>query len=235
MPSLQSRTAARRLAAGAGVAALLVALAATAAQAAVTVIPDTTVGGTPDTQILFRVPTASSSASTVKVEVGLPSSPPLLSVSTAALPGWNAAVTDAKLPAPIDVDGATLTKAPADVTWTAASGNGIKPDQYQDFAIVVDPLPDSGVLTFPTTQTYSNGSVVRWDDPPVTGATTPQYPAPSFALTTAADTGGTAAGTTATAADHDGVTVGAIAIAFAVLALALAFSALVRVRRIRRV
>jgi len=68
------------------------------------------------------------------------------------------------------------------VTWTAAPGAGIGPDQFALFRISVK-LPDNQTVTLRATQTYSDGTVVKWDQPTPPGGAEPEYPAPELALT----------------------------------------------------
>ena len=44
-------------------------------------------------------------------------------------------------------------------------------------------------MAFPTTQTYSDGTVVRWDQAPLPGGGEPEHPAPALSLTGAPPTG----------------------------------------------
>jgi Domain of unkown function (DUF1775) len=67
-------------------------------------------------------------------------------------------------------------------TWTAAPGAGIAPDQFAQFRVDVK-LPDSGTASFPAAQTYSDGTVVRWDQPTTSGASEPEHPTPTLTLT----------------------------------------------------
>ena len=147
----------------------------------------------------------------------LPSDQPFATVSARPLAGWTVAVTEAKLPTPVtDDDGATLTKAPHTVTWTAAADDAIPPGQFQEFDLLVGPLPESGTVVLPATQTYSNGDVVEWNQKPKADGSEPENPAPSFEVaavataspspTTAAVPGSptvTAAATTPPAASAD--------------------------------
>jgi len=197
--------------------AALVAGTAAAAQAHVHVGSDSNVVGT-DATLTFRVPTESTSASTVKVVVTLPTDPPLLSVAPGVVPGWSATVSAAALPHPVVVSGTTLTTAPHLVTWTAVSG-GIPPEQFAQFPLLVENLPDTALLRFPTTQYYSDGTVVSWTQPIIAGAPGPDHPVPTLALVRAAPV---------TPAPQDGAGDGmarwlsAAALAVALLALALA-------------
>jgi uncharacterized protein YcnI len=197
----------RRLARAAtvvGAAGVLVVLPSGAASAHVRVHPDSTASGS-YAQLTFRVPNESATAGTVKVVVTLPQHHPLTSVSTTPVPGWTVSVSTAALPAPVDVGGATITKAPRTVTWTAREGVEIGPGEYQDFPISVGPLPPPGERVLPATQTYSDGTVVRWADETPSDGVEPEHPAPSFTVTPAAAHAGTAAAGTASA-DPSGAT-----------------------------
>ena len=44
-------------------------------------------------------------------------------------------------------------------------------------------LPDTETVSFPATQTYSDGTVVRWDQASQPGGGEPEYPAPVLTLT----------------------------------------------------
>ncbi|HEY0186824.1 MAG TPA: YcnI family protein [Cellulomonas sp.] len=175
------------VAAGALVAAAaLVLLPALPASAHVHVVPeDTAAGGW--TTLTFRVPNESATAGTTEVAVDLPTDTPLTSVSTRPVPGWTATVETGTLPEPVEVDGATLTQAPVRVVWTADAGSEITDGEYQEFAISVGPLPAEGTtLVLPTTQTYSDGTEVVWDEVSTDG-TEPDNPAPTFTITAAED------------------------------------------------
>jgi periplasmic copper chaperone A len=173
----------------AGLTALGLVLApAVAAQAHVHVHPDSTVAGS-SSELTFTVPSESETASTTSLTVTLPQDHPFPRVSARATPGWTVKVVTQALPKPVVVDGTTLTKAAYTVTWTAQPGSGIPPEQYQNFDLKVGPLPDSGDVVLTAKQTYSDGSVVAWDQPTTEGAAEPVHPAPSFAVTPAeADT-----------------------------------------------
>jgi hypothetical protein len=47
-------------------------------------------------------------------------------------------------------------------------------------------LPDTDTVSFPATQTYSDGTVVKWDQPSPPGGDEPEHPAPTLALSAAA-------------------------------------------------
>jgi uncharacterized protein YcnI len=160
-------------------------MSAALASAHVVVTPSSTTPGT-EAEMTFRVPSESATASTVALTVTLPTDHPLAEVQVKPLPGWKITVVDAKLATPVVDEGTTITTAPHTVTWTAVDKEAwIPPEQFQDFAISAGPLPGSGAVTFAAQQTYSDGSVVNWDQPTVAGQDEPEHPAPSFRVTPA--------------------------------------------------
>jgi hypothetical protein len=75
------------------------------------------------------------------------------------------------------------------VTWTANPNTGISAEQFGLFRVSVA-LPDQPSVMFPATQTYSDGKVVRWDQPALPGGGEPEYPAPVLTLTGTGGSGG---------------------------------------------
>ena len=225
---IRSLTAAAAVTALAGAALLPSPLPASAH---VRVVPDTTAPGS-YALLTFRVPNEDPEATTTRVEVTLPVTDPFPSVSVQPLAGWDATVTEAQLPSPVtDDDGATLTRAPHTVTWTARQGQGIGVDQLQQFVISVGPLPGSGTVTIPATQTYSDGTVVAWDEPTPAGGTEPEHPAPVFAIGPVA--GQPVTQTAAAAPDRTARRLGGAGLAVGVLGLAAGAAGLVAGRRRR--
>jgi uncharacterized protein YcnI len=231
----------------AGVAALatvaLVLAVPLSASAHVRVYPKQAVAGADDTLLTFSVPTESGSATTTRVVVDLPTATPFGDVSYQPVTGWTATVVDGKLPEPAKVDGTTVTEAPLRVVWTADAGTELAGGQFQDFVLSVGPMPDTGRLAFPTTQTYSDGKVVKWTEATTASGEEPDRPAPVLyvndappateRLTTGAV--GLSAQPAASAADLTVVTVlAAAALVLAVLAAALASVAVIGSRRSRR-
>ncbi len=234
----------RRAAAVAALAGTAVVLAAVPAFAHVTVQPDAAAKGSYAT-VSFKVPCEEDDASTVKLEVALPTDHPIASVSIQPVPGWTAKVATTKLAKPLTTDDGTVDTAVSTITWT---GGKIAPGQFQQFPVSLGPLPDdASSLAFKALQTYSNGDVVRWIEVPQSGQPEPQNPAPVLRLTAASGdsadaaatpsaTGSPAAapaddsGTKASAAGSDGtdgtaralgiagIVVGAAGVAFGVLA-----------------
>jgi uncharacterized protein YcnI len=189
----------RRALAAVPATAVLV-LLPTVAYAHVTVNPDTTAAES-YASLTFRVPTESDSASTEKLVVDLPTDTPFLSVTPRSLPGWDVEVEVEPLDEPFEVEGATVDEAPARITWTAQKGHEVPPHEYQEFAVRVGSLPEEGTeLVLPAHQTYTDGTVVDWDEPVTDDGTEPEAPAPVF-TTTAAEAEGGHHGTAAAASD----------------------------------
>jgi uncharacterized protein YcnI len=175
--------------------------------------------------LTFHVPTESAKAATTKLAVQLPSATPFASVDVLAQPGWTFTVTDTKLSKPItNDDGDQITQAASEVEWTASSSaSAIKPGEFGEFSILAGPLPSSDVA-FGAVQTYSDGSVVRWNEEAAPGSTTePEHPKPTLTIAEAAQP-------KTTSTSNTGPTVLAI-VALVVAAAALGLAVVGRVRR----
>ncbi|MGV0743222.1 YcnI family protein [Mycolicibacterium sp. XJ870] len=158
-------------------AALAAAALLTAAPASAHVHVDAESAAPGSTSVLiFRVPGESDTgALTTQLSVALPD---VASARTEVMPGWTAK---------LDRDAAAGTVK--SVTWTAAPGVGISAEQFALFKISVK-LPEAETVSFPATQTYSDGTVVRWDQAPLPDGGEPEHPAPQLALTGPAAEGG---------------------------------------------
>lgn len=179
----------RRAAATLATAGLLLAVPV-AAQAHVKISPDTAAAGSYAT-LNFRVPTEKANASTTKVEVDLPTEHPFTYAAYQPVPGWSAKVTTSALPVPVKTEDGTITKAPTKIVWTASKGAAIKPGQFQQFPVSVGVVPDVPPVSFTAIQTYSDGSVVKWDEPTRAGKAEPEHPAPVLTIGAAADASAT--------------------------------------------
>jgi uncharacterized protein YcnI len=195
-------------------------------------------------KLAFRVPNEKDTASTVTLEVAVPTQAPIANLSVKPVPGWTAAVDTTKLATPIKTDEGEITEAVSKITWTATgSDSAIKPGQFLEFEVSAGPLPEVDQIVFKTLQTYSDGDVVRWIDEPAAGGTEPEHPAPVLKLTkkttaTATEPPGAAAqaGTTPVATTSDGrggwaLGVGIVALVAALAALAFAVLAWRRATR----
>ncbi|MFI8569107.1 YcnI family protein [Rhodococcus sp. NPDC078407] len=168
---------------GTTVGALLIGAGAASAHVVVSA-PDAEQGGY--SVLTFRVPTESDTASTNSVKVTLPG---LNSARTQLIPGWTSTV---------EKDSADLAVT---VTWTANPGAEVGPGQFQQFLLSAGPLPEEDTVSFPATQTYTDGEVVNWDEPMTEDGSEPELPAPTLTLAAASGEahGGTHSETTETA------------------------------------
>jgi uncharacterized protein YcnI len=150
-------------------AAIGVLATATPAAAHVTVSPAQATQGS-HARLAFEVPNESDTAGTTKLEVQMPENATLTAAAVQPVQGWTATVTRSG-------DKVSL------ITWTASEGFAIKPGEFQEFVISAGPLP-TGVdqVLFKALQTYSDGTVVRWIDPPTADA---EHPAPALKLVAA--------------------------------------------------
>ena len=185
--------------------------------------------------IFLRVPTESDTAGTVKLQVTLPSDHPITSVRTTPRAGWTATMTKAPLNPPIERNGRTITEAVNTVTWTADPGTRIAPGEFADFPLSLGPLPtDTDQLVLPAVQTYDNGEVVAWDQPPAADGSEPERPAPTVSLTPPADAVAAATGTIGadpSATDTTARWLGGAGLLVGALGLGVGAGAVLRTRR----
>jgi uncharacterized protein YcnI len=119
--------------------------------------------------VTFQVPNESTTgAATTALTVDLSK---VSSVQTQAVSGWT-----------VKLDRDAATGIVHSATWTAAPKGGIPVDQFGLFRITVK-LPDADTVSFPATQTYADGSAVKWDQVPKPGEAEPSNPAPMLTLT----------------------------------------------------
>ena len=153
----------RRSILAAAAAALLL---APAAQAHVTIQPDTAPAGG-FTRLDVRVPNERDDAGTTKVDVQLP--PGFIAASYEPVPGWKVKVTRSKADKPIDTgEGLQSDTQVSRITWTGDGKQGIvEPGEFLDFGLSLKmPEGEAGdKLTFKALQTYDDGQVVRWIGP----------------------------------------------------------------------
>jgi uncharacterized protein YcnI len=243
-------TAAATLAAG------FLAAGAAAASAHVTVDPSATSEGG-FTKLTFSVPNESETAKTNRLEVKLPTDTPLTSVSVLPIDGWKAEVITTTLPKPVEVAGATVTKAPTSVVWTADAAHQIGQNQFQMFTLSVGRLPAAGTtVILPAAQGYTDGTTVNWADAAAehhhasAASSEPaaeakkSRPAPTFVTTAAesddahaaaspAATQASAVVPAASASSSGGDTAGWVGLAAGLIGLAAGVTALARTRASR--
>jgi uncharacterized protein YcnI len=170
-PDTSTTTRIRRVATATAALGALTVLTAAPAWAHVEVEADHAQPGAEAT-LTFEVPNESDKGvATTELIVALPN---LTSVSTQQMPGWT-----------VRLDRDTAAGTVKSITWTAAPSAGIPPDQFALFRVALL-LPKTDSVSFPATQTYSDGTVVKWDEPTPPGGTEPEHPSPTLALAGAA-------------------------------------------------
>ncbi len=133
-------------------------------------------------RVVFRVPNERPNASTTRVQVYLPKGQPVAGVRTMPVPGWTVNVGYRKLSKPIEQHGQRITNVVSTLTWTPIGPDfAIGPNEFMEFPVSLGPLPEASTMVFRTLQTYHNGEVVRWIEPPTEGAE-PEHPAPVLEL-----------------------------------------------------
>jgi len=174
--------------------------------------------------ITIRVPTESGTAAATKVEVRIPDDVQLRTVLAGPVAGWSIDIKKRTIPPIYKDDGTPVTEVVSSVTWTA-TGEGIMPGQFGQFALDVGPLPDAATLALPTVQTFSDGTVKDWSQPETAGED-PKFPVPTVTIgaTAGAENG---ASTLATVIPW-------AALGFSVIAVALGIFAIDRAAAARR-
>lgn len=132
-------------------------------------------------KLTFRVPTEKDSA-TVKLEIAFPEDAPLAGARVKPQPGWDYEVKMVRPASPVtDSHGNTVDSVVGSIVWTA-TGDGVKPGEFDEFDISVGPLPTADTMTFKALQTYADGEVVRWIEVPASEGDEPDHPAPVLTL-----------------------------------------------------
>jgi periplasmic copper chaperone A len=176
-------------------------------------------------KLTFRVPNESDTASTVALRIQVPEDSALASLRAQPVPGWTVTMTNSELSEPVESHGAEITSYVSVVEYRADAGGGIAPGEFQEFALSGGAFPeDVDELSFPTVQTYSDGSESAWIEPTVDGQPEPERPAPVLALaSSSSDTPADGASSSAsTEAEEDGGTSGTAVTALVLAVLALA-------------
>jgi uncharacterized protein YcnI len=141
------------------------------------------------TKITFRVPTEDATAGTIKLEVKFPAETPVSSMRVKPIAGWTATVNTVTLPKPVKVGETEVKEAVGSIVWTANPGVRIGPTEFGEFEVSGGPMPITDKLVLPTLQTYDNGKVVSWIEPPSSDGKEPEHPAPVVQLAKAGDGG----------------------------------------------
>jgi len=224
----------RRFAIVLATAALALVAAAAPAWAHVKVEPESAPKGS-DAVLAFVVPNEKDPQTTTKVVVQFPTDHPIAEALVEPIPGWTAEAAQFTVTTPIPTDNGPVTSAVKDVTWTASDGKGIAADNFQEFRVSVGLPDDADSLSFPTTQTYSDGSTVNWVQVTPAGGPEPDDPVPVLTLTNAtADTGAATPAATSTVKKSDvdnAKTIAIVAIVVGALGFLFGIGGLARGRR----
>src|SRR5215472_15816105 len=87
------------------------------ALAHITVTPDSAPAGRA-TELTFRVPNEESNAYTVKIDVQIPTDPPIAQLLVKPVVGWTATVKTITLKQPITTDDGTFSQAVSEDIWS---------------------------------------------------------------------------------------------------------------------
>ena len=127
-----------------------------------------------------RVPGEQEGAHIKKVDVLFPQG--FTGVDYENVAGWSVKVIESKLATPIEEDGETIDTEVSQIVWTWTGPLGkVDNGQFIDFPLSLA-IPDDAAgrpLEFRTVQTYSNGQVVHWIEPSLTG----EHPSPRINVT----------------------------------------------------
>jgi uncharacterized protein YcnI len=161
--------------------ALAVVVPAARAEAHVRVLPTTVERGA-WAKLTLRVPNESATASVTALEVDLPADKPLTSVSVRPHPGWTSRIERTRLATPIRRGTRDVTEVVSRIVWMA--DRPIGPGEFDEFELTAGPFTtDADTLSIVAIQTYSDGQVVRWNEPVGQGSAQPDHPAPVLTVT----------------------------------------------------
>jgi uncharacterized protein YcnI len=163
----------------AAILALGLLLAPAAAQAHISLHPNTIPAGAFAT-LDVRVPGEAEGAYVKKVDMLFPQG--FIGVDYENVPGWSVKVIEGKLAKPIQSDDGPIDTQVSQVVWTWRGPLGkVQDGQFIDFPLSVA-IPEEATgktLEFRTVQSYSNGEVVRWIEPPLDA----DHPSPRINIT----------------------------------------------------
>jgi periplasmic copper chaperone A len=110
-----------------------------------------------------RVPNERDNAATTEVSIKFP--PDIIEARVKPTPGWEYEIEMAQLDQPIEEEGEEpITEKVDTITWR---GGRIEPGEFQEFPVSFQ-MPEEApgtMISFPATQTYDSGEVVRWIGP----------------------------------------------------------------------
>lgn len=153
--------------------------ASTGAQAHISIHPNTIPAGAFAT-LDVRVPGEQEGAYVKQVDTLFPQG--FTGVDYENVAGWTAKVIETKLASPIKEDGETIDTEVSQIVWTWTGPLGkVSNGQFIQFPLSLA-IPDNATgkaLEFRTVQTYSNGQVIHWIEPSLSG----EHPSPRINVT----------------------------------------------------
>jgi uncharacterized protein YcnI len=162
----------------------MVAFAAPAA-ADVTVTPPLAPKGG-NAKLSFQVAEDRPGAYTTKVELVPPEATPIGEIYPMSIDDWAPMTTNRELGQPAElIHGTTTTEVVASITWTRVTPPAPGAAKPVVLAVSLGPMPQAESVAFTVVQTYSDGTVVRWEDAPAAGGTKAAHPAPVVTLVNA--------------------------------------------------
>jgi uncharacterized protein YcnI len=165
---------------GAGVVGAL-AFAGPAA-ADITVSPSAAPRGGP-AELAFLVPEDRPGTYTTQIELDAPEATPIAEIYPMSTDDWAPRVATRQLGQPVElIHGTTTTEVVSSITWLRVATPPADPTKPAELRVSLGPMPTTEMVSFTIVQTYSDGTVVRWADPPTSGATKPAHPAPVVTL-----------------------------------------------------
>ncbi|WP_107079519.1 DUF1775 domain-containing protein, partial [Micromonospora sp. MH33] len=126
-------------------------------------------------ELAVLLPEERAGSRTSRIELRMPVDAPIGEVYPLSVPDWAPTITTRTLDRPVaGIHASELNQVTDAVTWIRMPGGSTGPARL---SLGMGPMPATGKLTFTVIQTYADGTVVRWTDPPG-GA----HPAPTVTL-----------------------------------------------------
>lgn len=159
--------------------AALVSLTGTAAVAADVVMEPTSAPRGAGIMLSFALPQERPAAYTTQVQLDLPADLPIAEVYPMSVDDWAPRITNRTLAEPLPaLHGGMMTDVTESIVWQRVAAAPVATDPVR-LSVSIGPLPDADRVDFTLTQTYSDGTVVRWGGPDG------QRPGPVLTLTAA--------------------------------------------------
>ncbi|WP_433287119.1 DUF1775 domain-containing protein [Micromonospora sp. CA-244673] len=126
-------------------------------------------------ELAVVLPEERAGSRTSRIELRMPADAPIGEVYPLSVPDWAPTITTRTLDQPVaGIHSSELNQVTDSVAWIRMPGGSGGPARL---SLGMGPMPATDKLTFTVIQTYADGTVVRWADPPG-GA----HPAPTVTL-----------------------------------------------------